>query len=142
MSTKTPAVIAACASTVLAVSAIIGLTAAAQEYVLGKERDVAIELHALSANVSALERGQNDLAVIVAAFEQGQNDLVRKVTALEEGQNEFAITIAAFEQGQNDLAVKVVALEEGQNEIRENMLTQKDLEEAIAQLIEAIRAGG
>ena len=114
MSTKTPAVIAACASTVLAVSAIIGLTAAAQEYVLGKERDVAIELHALSANVSALERGQNDLAVIVAAFEQGQNDL----------------------------AVKVVALEEGQNEIRENMLTQKDLEEAIAQLIEAIRAGG
>lgn len=53
--TSVPTVIAACATTVLAAAAIVGLTATAQEYVLGKE-------HRLEARMERLENGQANLS--------------------------------------------------------------------------------
>ena len=72
MSTQIPTVIAACAGTILATAAIVTLTAAAQEYVLGRERDTAIELHALAGKVASLENGQAALNSRIAALERGQ----------------------------------------------------------------------
>ncbi|MCY4349679.1 MAG: hypothetical protein OXC25_07520 [Thiotrichales bacterium] len=85
MGTNTPAIIAVCASTVLAVAVIFGLTAAAQECVLGRERDVAIEIHALSEKVSGLEKEQAEFARALNEIRMNmvtQNDLDAVVTEL------------------------------------------------------------
>jgi len=104
MSSNVPVVITACAGTVLAAATIVSLTAVAQEYVLGRERDAAIELHALSLKVSALEQGQAALAMKVSALEVGQTAIRRE-----------------------------------QAEMRQEMVTQRDFNNAITRLIAAIQ---
>jgi len=73
------ATIAACATTVLAVAAIVTLTAAAQEYVLGRERDAAIQFHELATKVNALDVALNarisTLDMRISALEAGQREI-------------------------------------------------------------------
>jgi len=90
MGTGIPTVIAACAGTVIAATPVAGLTAAAQEYVLGRERDVAIELNGLSSRVSNLEKNQAEFSLKLISLEQGQN-------ALERGQNEIRMNMLTRE---------------------------------------------
>ncbi|MCY4301783.1 MAG: hypothetical protein OXC68_08615 [Aestuariivita sp.] len=72
MGIKTTNVITACAGTVIAALAVVGVTAAAQEYVLGRERDVAIEIYELSSNFSALKSEFDD-------FQQGQAYILKNM---------------------------------------------------------------
>ena len=123
MKSKTPGVIVACTGTVLAAAAIIGLTATAQEYVLGRERDVAIEIHDLKSDFSRVK------ADLDTRFSLIEADLETNIAEQRERQLEFSQRIFALEDGQN--AIKTV-----QQQILMNMVTQEDLEEAIGSALD------
>jgi len=67
--------ITATATTIIAIVGIIGLTAASQEYVLNKERDVAIQLNNLSGKASRLEENQAEFSLKILALEKGQDEI-------------------------------------------------------------------
>ena len=134
MKSKTPGVIVACTGTVLAAAAIIGLTATAQEYVLGRERDVAIEIHDLKSDFSRVKADLDTRFSLIEAdldtrFSLIEADLETNIAEQRERQLEFSQRIFALEDGQN--AIKTV-----QQQILMNMVTQEDLEEAIGSALD------
>ncbi len=84
MSSKTPATIAAIATTVIALTAVVGLTAAAQNYVFEKEYDFSTQIQGLSSSVAALQESQRTLSDKVNDLEDGQAEIQENMLTEED----------------------------------------------------------
>ena len=77
-----PTIVAACGSVVLAVTAVVGLSAAATEYVTAREVEFSKDLHAFGSRMDKFERSQADLRGYVLNLDKKQEVLQESVVNL------------------------------------------------------------
>ena len=84
MKTNVPAIVAACASTVIALVAVVGLTATAQQYVQNRQIGFDKRLAEFDRNQKDFAAKQKDFAAKQDALAKAQEELANKVVTQEQ----------------------------------------------------------